>query len=66
MKLISALRSEKISRSNRPDVFCRKGVLGNFAKSTGKHLCQGLIFNKVAGLGLQLYQKRDSGTDVFL
>ena len=26
------------------------GVLKNFAKFTGKHLCQGLFFNKVAGL----------------
>ena len=26
------------------------GVLRNFAKLTGKHLCQGLFFNKVAGL----------------
>ena len=28
----------------------RKGVLTNFAKFTGKHLCQSLYFNKVAGL----------------
>ena len=28
----------------------RKGVPGNFAKFTGKHLCQSLFFNKVAGL----------------
>ena len=27
-----------------------KGVLRNFAKSTGKHLCQSFFFNKVAGL----------------
>ena len=33
----------------------KKGALRNFAKFTGKHLCQGLLFNKVAGLGLQLY-----------
>ena len=26
------------------------GVLINFAKFTGKHLCQSLLFNKVAGL----------------
>ena len=31
------------------EVFCRKGVLRNFAKFTGKHLCQSLFFNKVAG-----------------
>ena len=28
----------------------KKGVLRNFAKYTGKHLCQSLLFNKVAGL----------------
>ena len=32
------------------EVFCKKGVLRNFAKFTGKHLCQGLFFKKVAGL----------------
>ena len=26
-------------------------VLRNFTKFTGKHLCQSLFFNKVAGLG---------------
>ena len=25
-------------RSSHPEVFCKKGVLGNFAKFTGKHL----------------------------
>ena len=40
------------SRSSRPEVFCRKGVLRNFAKFTGKNLCQGLFFNNVAGLTL--------------
>ena len=28
----------------------RKCVLRNFAKFTGKHICQSLFFNKVAGL----------------
>ena len=28
----------------------KKGVLKNFAKSTGKHLSQSIFFNKVAGL----------------
>ena len=28
----------------------KKGVLENFAKFLGKHLCQSLFFNKVAGL----------------
>ena len=38
------------SRSSSPDVFCKKGVLRNIAKFTGKHLCQSLYFNKAAGL----------------
>ena len=33
-----------------PKLFYKKSVLRNFAKFTGKHLCQGLFFNKVAGL----------------
>ena len=37
-------------RSSRPEVFCKIGVLRNFAKFTGKQLCQSLFFNKVAGL----------------
>ena len=37
-------------RSTRLEVFCRKGVLRNFAKFTGKHLRQNLFLNKIAGL----------------
>ena len=37
-------------RSSRPEVFCKKSVLRNFTKFTGKHQCQSLFFNKVAGL----------------
>ena len=36
--------------SSRPRVFCKKGVLKNFAKITGKHLCQSLFFNEVADM----------------
>ena len=38
------------SRSSHRRCSVRKGVLRNFAKFTGKHLCQSLYFNKVAGL----------------
>ena len=31
-------------------MFCKNGVLKNFTKSTGKHLCQSLFFNEVEGL----------------
>ena len=30
-------------------MFCKNGVFLNFAELTGKHLCQSLFFNKVAG-----------------
>ena len=39
-----------LNRSSRPEVFWKKGVVRNFAKFTGKHLCQSLFLNKVAGL----------------
>ena len=36
-----------IIRSNHRRCYVRKGALRNFAKFTGKHLCQSLFFNKV-------------------
>ena len=39
-------------RSCSPEVFCKKGVLRNFAKFIKKQLCNCLFFNKVAGLRL--------------
>ena len=32
------------------EVFYKKGVLRNFAKLIGKHLCQSIFFNNIAGL----------------
>ena len=43
---------EIICRSSRRNVCCNIGVLKNFAKFKGKHLCQSLFFNKVANLRL--------------
>ena len=37
-----------MNRNSCLEVFCRKGVVRNFAKFTGKHLCQSLFFIKVA------------------
>ena len=37
-------------RSSRPNVFSKKVILKNLAKFAGKHLCQSLFFDKVAGL----------------
>ena len=46
---------KQLNMVGRPDVFLKKVKvfleisLRNFAKFTGKHLCQSLFFNKVAG-----------------
>ena len=39
-----------IDRSSHQRCSMMKGVLRNFTKFTGKHLCQSLFFNNVAGL----------------
>ena len=52
-ELINICWQRQVYDSNQkqpPEVFYKKGVLKNFAKFTGKHLCQSLFFNKVAGL----------------
>ena len=46
------------SRSSRLEMLCRKDVLRNFAKFTGKHLCQSLFLIKLHVLGLNFFQKR--------
>ena len=38
----------KTFRSSCPEAFCKKGVLRNFAKFTGKHLCHSFFCRKVA------------------
>ena len=53
-----------INRSSRPDVFCKKGVLRNFAKFLGKHLYQSLFFIEVAG-GACNFTKKDTLAQVF-
>ena len=45
---ISVTNSEAVFQRS----FAKKGVLRNFAKFTVKHLCQSLLFDKVAGLRL--------------
>ena len=55
-----------ISRSSRLEVLRKKGVLRNFTKFTGKHLCKSPFFNRVAGPRSATLLKRDSGTGVFL
>ena len=38
----------KTTQKQSPEVFCKKGVLKNFAKFTGKHLCQSLFLRVVS------------------
>ena len=47
-----------VIQSSRPEVFCKKTVLKNFTKFTGKYLCQSLFFNKVFSLWiLRIFQE---------
>ena len=48
---------KRIFKEAATGVFCKKGVLRNFAKFIGKHLCQGLFLNKVVGLTLQHHHR---------
>ena len=49
---LAVSRDKLEDRSSRPEVLRKKCFLRNFTKFTGKHLCHGLFFNKVAGSGL--------------
>ena len=51
-------------RSSRPEVFCKKGVLRNFAKFTGKTCARVSFFNKVAGKVCN-FIKKESLAQVF-
>ena len=46
--------------------YIKKDTRRNFAKFSGKHLCQGLFLNKIADFRPATLLKRDSGTGVFL
>ena len=63
---ISWVLDEGSYRSSCQEVYCKKGVLRNFAKFTGKRLCQSLFFNKVTGIRPATLLKRDYGTGFFL
>ena len=46
-----------------PKMLFKKGALRNFAKFTGKHLCQSLIFNKAGGLEFCEFSKNTFSTE---
>ena len=51
-------RNLKISsKSSHRRCSVKTGVLGNIEKFTGKHLCQSLFFNKVAGQAFNFVKK---------
>ena len=54
-----------IIRSSRLVVFCKKGVLTNFAKFTRKHLHQGLVFNETADIQSLTLSKKEIPTQMF-
>ena len=54
-----------IFSSSRPEVFCKNGVLRNFAKLTGKHLRQSLFFNKIAGIKASNFIEKETLAQVF-
>ena len=58
--LNTLLHKRTSSRSSHKRCSVRKGVLRNFAKFTGKYLCQSLYFNKVAGLSYGLFKQKVS------
>ena len=59
---ISSKKPNKVNkvnrnRSSRSEVFCKKGVLRNFAKFTGSHRCPSLFFNIVAARACNFIKK---------
>ena len=51
VSIFSLNLKENQLRSSHQTCFMKRVVLRNFAKFTGKHLCQSPFFNKVVGLG---------------
>ena len=52
LHLILFLKISLLTRSSLPAVFCKNGILKNFKKFTGKHVCQSFFFNKFADFRL--------------
>ena len=53
-------------RSSHRRCSVKKGALRNFAKLTGKDLCQSLFFNKVAGLWPVTLLRKETLAQAFL
>ena len=46
-------KTSQTEATTKDSLLKKKSILKNFAKFVGKHLCQSLFFNKVAGLKLK-------------
>ena len=55
LEKVEVLPKFKVLLDSRSQMFFKICVRKNFAKFTGKRLCQSLFFNKVVVLGLQFY-----------
>ena len=64
IKYVFSILLSKIQKQP-PEVFCKKGVLKNVTKFTGKHLCQSLYFNEVAGRWTTASKNRSSGKKMY-
>ena len=53
-KYLLIIPINEVLRRETSEVFCKNGVLKNFAKFTKQHLCQIFFFDKVVGLILQV------------
>ena len=53
-KKTSVVESVSKYQTQLPEVFCKKNVIDH-PKLTGKHLCESLFLNEIAGLSLKLY-----------
>ena len=58
LRIKSIFISSPHFRSSRQRYPNKKSVLRNFTKFTGKHMCQNLFFNKVAGVRLSTSLKK--------
>ena len=64
VKVLRIISNMIIDRSSQRRCSLKKGVLKNFAKFTGKHLCQSQFFNEVAGVGCNLIKKYNLGQNI--
>ena len=54
--LLQIVMGTTIPRSSHPELFCKKGVLRNFAKFTLKHFCQKTPLTQKPVLKVTLFQ----------